>query len=754
MAFRNRLFNFCSNPSAQLYAVVNDQVFVPGQVIRLGTGCWTDGGSWDVTNTQPQLFFPSTPYFNNCTDCNSSGRVRVKFVQCNGTAIREGFIESSTFPTGVVAFFNGTGDDNLCYSANSISTNTSANDTLSYTSFNSCVACNEYAASQTVVYTATTFINCCNASDVKTFNVKVSDLSEYPTPVYRYSGSCYQYYPSGTIGTIQGYLSGLYSNCQSCYNGGGEVTAIACPTPTPTPTTSPTMTPTPSITPSNTRRPNTTPSNTPTTTNTLSATGTRPLRPSIISDCKVNNIVDLTVSCSGTSASSSTTPDGTITLTIYGGTAPYTTTWSDGGTGTYRVGLTPGDYVATTVDYYGDYTAVTTCTIISLTPTPTVTPTPTITPSMTPVVVPTICLTLQSDAITSAVTFNSNYFVNGRQSWSAATAGGTWNIIWSGTRWDLVQNTYLSTQIYSTSTSIVPTSGWIVGGYPIFSTAVVVTGTCTASTPTVSVNITDDTCYATSSTHYGAILVIGNGGTQPYLYSVNGGLTYQASPYFSGLSNGTYQVRLKDDDNNVVSTTAVVGSQPLTTYELTARLDSQQNNFPPIGPGNSFVQQGSGYRKYTVLGTDQIPVGATIPVGLTIQKSFTYQNVQTGFAYTFNVTPVVKVNGVAQTITTDPTTNFPMPSYCNLTNREFKGDLTYIRSSFNIQKDDVVTIEYNANYNATITRDGYISTTCRNNINVNVNVDVRFTQRRIIDCKVIGMGVVISNPFGAQISNY
>jgi len=153
--------------------VVNDQVFVPGQVIRLGTGCWTDGGSWDVTNTQPQLFFPSTPYFNNCTDCNSSGRVRVKFVQCNGTAIREGFIESSTFPTGVVAFFNGTGDDNLCYSANSISTNTSANDTLSYTSFNSCVACNEYAASQTVVYTATTFVNCCNASDVKTFNVKV-----------------------------------------------------------------------------------------------------------------------------------------------------------------------------------------------------------------------------------------------------------------------------------------------------------------------------------------------------------------------------------------------------------------------------------------------------------------------------------------------------------------------------------------------------------------------------------------------------
>jgi len=754
MAFRNRLFSFCSNSSAKLYAVVNDQVFVPGQVIRLGNGCWTDGGSWDVTNTQPQLFFPSTPYFNNCTECNSSGRIRVKFVQCNGTAIREGFIESSTFPTGVVAFFTGTGDDNLCYSANSVSTNTSANDVLTYSSFNSCVACNEYAASQTIVYTATTFQNCCNSSDIRTFNVSVSDFSEFPTPVYRFSGSCYQYYPSGTIGTIQGYLSGIYSNCQSCYNGGGEVTSIACPTPTPTPTMSPTVTPTPSITPSNTRRPNTTPSNTPSTTTTLSATGTRPLRPSIISDCKINNVVDLTVSCSGTSASSSITPDGTITLTIYGGTAPYTTTWSDGGTGNYRTGLVPGDYVATTVDYYGDYTAITTCTIISLTPTPTITPSPTVTPSTSPSVEPTICLTLQSDAITSAITFNSSYFINGRQSWSANTSGGNWNILWSGTRWDLVQNTYLSTQIYSTSNSIVPTSGWIIGGYPIFSTAVVVVGTCTASTPTVSVNITDDTCYATSTTHYGAILVIGNGGTQPYQYSVNGGLTYQASPYFSGLSNGTYQVKLLDDNNNVVSTTAVVGSQPLTTYQLSFRLDSQQNNFPPIGPGNSFIQQGSGYRKYTVLGTEQIPVGTTIPLSVRIQKYFSYQNVQSGFIYTFNVTPVIKVNGVAQTLSTGSTNNFPMPSYCNLSTRVFEGDLTYITSTFNIQKDDVVTFEYNAAYNATITRDGFITTTCRNNINVSVNINVNCNERRIVDCKIVGGSFSEPNPFSVQISNY
>ncbi len=78
------------------------------------------------------------------------------------------------------------------------------------------------------------------------------------------------------------------------------------------------------------------------------------------------------------------------------------------------------------------------------------------------------------------------------------------------------------------------------------------------------------------------------------------------------------------------------------------------------------------------------------------------------------------------------------------------GDLIKLCNDYKLAEN----IEYNANYNATITRDGYISTTCRNNINVNVNVDVRFTQRRIIGCKVIGMGIAISNPFGAQISNY
>jgi hypothetical protein len=137
-----------------------------------------------------------------------------------------------------------------------------------------------------------------------------------------------------------------------------------------------------------------------------------------------------------------------------------------------------------------------------------------------------------------------------------------------------------------------------------------------------------------------------------------------------------------------------------------------------------------------------------------IQKYFSYQNVQSGFTYTFDVTPVIKVNGVAQTLSTGSTSNFPMPSYCNLSTRVFEGDLTYITSTFNIQKDDVVTFEYNAAYSATITRDGFITTTCRNNINVSVNINVNCNERRIVDCKIVGGSFSEPNPFSVQISNY
>ncbi len=59
------------------------------------------------------------------------------------------------------------------------------------------------------------------------------------------------------------------------------------------------------------------------------------------------------------------------------------------------------------------------------------------------------------------------------------------------------------------------------------------------------------------------------GGTPPYLYSKNGGTAYQTSNIFSGLSNGTYQIVLKDAVGTTISETITVNlKMTLTTSRV------------------------------------------------------------------------------------------------------------------------------------------------------------------------------------------
>ena len=85
------------------------------------------------------------------------------------------------------------------------------------------------------------------------------------------------------------------------------------------------------------------------------------------------------------SPSSSISADGVLSLQITGGTAPYTISWSNGQKSQTIAGLGPGDYTAQVVDFYGDYSSTTICTLYAPTATPTQTPTttPTPTPSAT-----------------------------------------------------------------------------------------------------------------------------------------------------------------------------------------------------------------------------------------------------------------------------------------------------------------------------------------------------------------------------------
>jgi hypothetical protein len=69
------------------------------------------------------------------------------------------------------------------------------------------------------------------------------------------------------------------------------------------------------------------------------------------------------VECSVIDAYTPFTNDGGISLVITGGTPPYSINWSNGSYSQNLTNLQVGNYTATVVDYYGDFTGTTTCTV-------------------------------------------------------------------------------------------------------------------------------------------------------------------------------------------------------------------------------------------------------------------------------------------------------------------------------------------------------------------------------------------------------
>lgn len=87
-------------------------------------------------------------------------------------------------------------------------------------------------------------------------------------------------------------------------------------------------------------------------------------------ECNVITIFPMTIGCLPTNPSTVNSTDGSITISITGGTPPYVCTWSNGlfeviGTSIYN--LSVGEYTATVTDYYGDFTQSITCQLTSST---------------------------------------------------------------------------------------------------------------------------------------------------------------------------------------------------------------------------------------------------------------------------------------------------------------------------------------------------------------------------------------------------
>jgi hypothetical protein len=429
------------------------------------------------------------------------------------------------------------------------------------------------------------------------------------------------------------------------------VASVSCPSPTPTvtPTLTPTNTATPTITPTNT----TTPTLTRTPTNT--PTNSQVVR--LKNDCDVFTLFDMGVSCFPIlQPSTQSSLDGILSLKITGGTSPYSIYWAGGQRTQTLVGIPQGDYEVVVIDYYGDYSARTICSLLA--PTATITPSPTATPTVTPSgVCPKLCfIALSTQTNYGPLQFNCNGMRNGRTTW--ITSDGQYNVVWNPTRtrWEIMGsnptipfNPSGGGIFASTSTSLIPDSAWsIVGGVISYQTTMT-QGNCPSVLPLqVNLNIDNNSCNTVGNCD-GTITVNAQYGYPPYLFSINGGVSYQTTNTFENLCSGSYNIIVRDSANTIQTASGNVGfdEQPVT-YQLSLSANTLATENISLDNYNSRTTY------LQVISTPTLPPGVTVSFNLTISSIKTYNGPGSGtISDTFSITE----NGVAKSPTTTQTTS-------------------------------------------------------------------------------------------------
>ena len=392
--------------------------------------------------------------------------------------------------------------------------------------------------------------------------------------------------------------------------------------------------------------------------------------------CQVITLFPMGVECVVTDAYTPFTQDGAINLIITGGTPPYSVTWSNGSANQNITNLQFGDYTATVVDYYGDFSATTTCTVEfdtfylqrfenCIDPTNVIFYLADITQSQyaidevysingqsgcwnrtgvilytnqtyynyEPVFVsgpfdscgeclPTVpallnvsglCVTSNYLGSQTQYQFLSGGTINGYPSWTASTPSQTIYYNTGNTMW-MITGWQLNGQPSLPSAVSPPIGIWNVLGAS--RTVSVSLGDCSA---TISALITTNnpSCTAASNGSIQVSNVIG--GDPPYTYSlINTPASYQVSNSFTNLSNGVYTVYVQDFDGNI-SANAVNLQSSTSVTQYTVSL-----NFVPTN-GQTTTSTGSVSKVYNwvVSVSPSLPAGRQLLFNVTHVTNFT-----------------------------------------------------------------------------------------------------------------------------------
>jgi hypothetical protein len=120
----------------------------------------------------------------------------------------------------------------------------------------------------------------------------------------------------------------------------------------------------------------------------------------------------------------------------------------------------------------------------------------------------------------------------------------------------------------------------------------------------------------------GSITIFNIGGSPNFQYSINGGLTYQSSNYFTGLNSGTYDITILDASGCTASTQAVIGYQT----NLSVSASTTPENCDYSSGGTITINIVGGTPTYSISLNGGLPTTQTYYTGLTVGT------------YTFNIT--------------------------------------------------------------------------------------------------------------------
>jgi hypothetical protein len=295
-----------------------------------------------------------------------------------------------------------------------------------------------------------------------------------------------------------------------------------------------------------------------------------------LNECDVLTLFPLFVECVTELPTSKISFDGSVSLIISGGTPPYNIVWDNGSVSQSLVDLTFGSYTALVVDYYGDFSATTTCVLTAETTTTTTT---TILP--TPEEFPNLCFFVDYSKQTISdryIDFSFIGYYNDKPYWQSNPPINL-QIIWDNenSMWMVSGLTY--GQVVTLNPSTLPLTGWQALGFlPPFNVNGIYayTGSC-SQIPITSLQVlaTDPTCGCD-----GTITLIPIDGVPPYQYSINGGLSYNSIPIFNDLCSGLYPLQVLDVSGNTITSQISLNPGPtITTYTIKLVVDSVQETF-------------------------------------------------------------------------------------------------------------------------------------------------------------------------------